>query len=357
VWNVPWTLASAPALAADAADAWRGARWVMELEETTASPVTLAAEENRSFRTRALQLSAVVTCPEATVAGRKVTVRCTFESLALRATPRSDEAARNLVTTNDAVLADVARRLTSGAVELVVSDRGKVTAVDLPDLKGTTRWESESRETLRRLAWDLAAGWSLDRPDTWKSGWVEKNTPLLRPPLEPGAMGLSRTEHGFAVVEGLQVVSSQGRGTFTAPYVPWESSYEGKSIHGAGQAGGVTRDANNAITGVTADRSGTSTEQRPDALSSLPTDLTLEGELRSVAVFDAEGRLTERIYTMAARPTASSVGNMQGWSVTSNAHLRRLAPGEQVDVGVTGVVAPRGTTLEGLPAWVPVSTF
>lgn len=345
------------ARADDWTDAWRGSRWILEVEETTASGVMFRAEENRSFRTRALQVSAVVTCPEVAAGKSSAVLSCTFEALALRATPRSQNAAEVLADVNDNVLQDMVRRMRSTPVEVTVTDDGKVTAVDLPGLKGTTRWESESRETLRRIAWDLVAGWSMKRPESWEAGWVEKNTPLLRPPLEPGATGLSKTEHVFALVEGTKVVSSTGHGSFTAPYVPWESTYVGKSVHVEGTKGGATKDANGAPTGGTRDTSGRMTEATPDTLANTPSDMTLSGDLRSVAVFDDGGHLAERIYTMAAKPTASSLGNMQGLSVTTNAHLRRLAPDEAADVGATTIVAPRGTTIEGIPTWEPIPTF
>ncbi len=356
-----WWLAlgAAEAVAAGWTDAWQGSRWHIDLEETLPSGVMLAAEENRAFRTRALQMTAVVACPEVTPVGKNnAALGCTFEALSVRAMVRGATAGDSFVETDNRTVADVARRLSAGRVEVTVTQDGRVTAVDLPDLKGTTRWESESRETLRRMAWDLVAGWSLKRPDDWEQGWIEKNTPILRAPLEPGGMGLSRTTHQFSVVEGRKVVVSGGEGSFTAAYVPWESAFAGNSVSESGARGGPNRSSSTGpVTGATADDSGRLSEVRPGTAANTPTDMTFSGEMRSVAVYDDAGRLTERIYTMTARPTASSVGNMQGLSVFSNAHVRRLAPDEKPEVGASTVVAPPGVAIEGVPAWVPVETF
>lgn len=362
VWLLPvWlVMGASPAHAADWTDAWRGSRWHVQLEETLPRGLMIAAEANRAFRTRAYQLDAVLDCAEVLPQGKGAAlVRCGFTQLSMRATVRGEASAHLFTETDTKVLEDTVRRLQSTRVDVTITDDGKVTAVDLPDLKGTTRWESESRETLRRMAWDLVAGFSLKRPDDWKSGWVEKNTPLLRPPLEPGSMGLSKTTHQYAVVEGTPVVSSGGEGSFTSQYIPWESSFEGNSINTPGQGGGPTRSSSTGpVTGATASESGRMTEVTPGGGSGpTPTDLTFSGELRSVAVFDPSDVLTERIYTMVARPTASSIGNMQGVSVYANAHLRRLTPDETVDVGTTHLVTPPGVTIEGIEGWEPVPTF
>jgi hypothetical protein len=346
--------AGAFAQTADWTDAWRGSRWHIELEETLPRGVTFAAEANRAFRTRAFQLDGILSCPDVVPSGKGAAlVQCRIEAISLRATVRGPASAGLFSEGDNVVLTDTVRRLQSTRIEVTITDDGKVTAVDLMDLKGTTRWESESRETLRRMAWELVAGWSLKRPDTWEQGWVEKNTPLLRAPLEPGGMGLSRTTHQYSVVEGSRVVASGGEGSFTAPYIPWEASFAGKSVTESGTPGGPTRD-NGVVTGATAE--GRPSEVGPGTLANTPSDLTFSGELRSVAVFDDAGWLTERIYTMVARPTASSVGNMQGVSVYTNAHVRRL--GDEVpELAPTQLVAPPGVSYEGVPAWVPIQTF
>jgi hypothetical protein len=351
-------VAGSLAQAADWTDAWRGSRWHVELEETLPRGVTFAAEANRAFRTRAFQLDAVLDCPEVVPSGKSsALVQCRFEAVSLRATVRGTASGELFSEADTAVLTDTVRRLQSTRIEITLSEDGKVTAVDLMDLKGTTRWESESRETLRRMAWDLVAGLSLKRPADWEQGWTEKNTPLMRAPLEPGGMGLSRTAHQYSVVEGTRVVASGGEGSFTAPYVPWESSFAGNSVSAPGQRGGPTRSSDTGpITGATADDSGRLSEVGPGGLANTPTDLTFSGELRSVAVFDQAGWLTERIYTMVARPTASSIGNMQGVSVYTNAHLRRIGA-ETPTLGPTQLVTPPGTKIDGIPEWVPVQTF
>ncbi|MEZ4235823.1 MAG: hypothetical protein R3F59_06610 [Myxococcota bacterium] len=87
-------------------------------------------------------------------------------------------------------------------------------------------------------------------------------------------------------------------------------------------------------------------------------DRTFAGELSSVAVIDpATGLPSERVWVMRGRATASSVGNMQGYSLFYSGKVRRLGANEAVSLGTTEVVAQPGETIEGVGVWTPISAM
>jgi hypothetical protein len=350
---------------------WEGSRWLVEIEETTPTPLELSADDSVSFRTRALQLQVVLSCTDAKPFGkRRAEVDCRPEAVALRATPRRLTPGEAANPGNQQVLDDLVARLSSGVVRLTVTRDGRVPSVDLPELEARTRRDSESREVLRRLMFDLVSGFSLERPEDWATAeaWRERSSALLRAPTEPATLGMSKIDHVVAEVDGETVIQSRGAGTFTAPYVPWEYSYEGGFAQpSGGRDQRVDREppalggdsASDLVSGV----SGGSLEAVGEALSpgasssaSPGVDRTFSGEFTSVAVMDgATGLPRERVWATIGRTTASSVGNMQTFSLYYSGKVRRLDPDEVVVLGPTEVVAPPGRQLDGVGEWVPLA--
>jgi hypothetical protein len=354
-----FTAGAAAPVAGTPFEGWVGSRWHVSVEETTPTPLELSAEENVSFRTRALQMEVVFKCGEVRLMGKKrAEVDCKPEAMALRATPRRLEASEATNPGNQKVLDNIVKRLTSGVVRLTVSREGRVTTVDLPELSSDTRRESESREMLRRLMYDVVAGFSLERPEDWATagGWREKTSALLRAPTEPATLGVSKLEHTVATVDGITVIQTEGSGTFTAPYVPWEYSYEGGFAKSGGTgASSVGRQGGTVTASVANDGVMTGVETG----SATPNvDRTFSGTLTSIAVMDeATGMPSERVWAMLGRATASSVGNMQNMSLYYAGKVKRIAGDESVQLGPTEVVAPPGQKLEGIGIWEPIAVF
>lgn len=357
---IPWLILAASAQSTPET-AWPGSRWLVEIEETTPSPLELSAEENYSFRTRALQMQSVLACPKATPLGKNLEVECRFESVALRATPRSLDPGEALNPHNPEVLTNMVGRLAGTRVVFVMSPDGRVVTVDLPDIEVGNRRESESRETLRCLAFDVVSSFHLKRPEDWKGGWTEKNSLLLRAPTRPASSGMSKTEHSVSQIEGQTVIQSTGSGTFTSPYEPWEFNYNGKITSFGNTGTGQGKGGGGGLGPVgtanpTAANDGRSTGSQPAATT--PTDYTFAGTMSSVTVFDpATGLPAERVWATLGTPTASSLGNMQGLSVYYAGRLKRLGPTEAAALGATEVVAPPGSKLEGIGIWVPLTTL
>src|SRR5262245_47652820 len=195
-WLVP------AAFAADPASIWAGSRWSLAIEETTPAPVELSAEENYSFPTRAIQVEAVMSCPSATAGAKQIEVSCTLDAIAVRATPRTLSPAEATNPANERVLDSIISRLQGTTVAIIVGHDGRLVDVDLPAITVRTRRESESRESLRRLVFDLVAGFHLRHPEDWTGGWTEKNTALLRAPTQPASSGLSMMKNSVSQVNG-----------------------------------------------------------------------------------------------------------------------------------------------------------
>ena len=365
--SVAWWVASNAAAGSTPSDpfrGWEGSRWLIEIEETTPGPIELSAEDNKSFRTRAVQLQAVLACPTASRFGKKsAEIDCRVESIAIRATPRSTDPGEATNPDNLRVLVDMGARLQAGLLRITASTDGRITTVDLPNLQASNRRESESREVLRRLMFDAVSGFHLKRPDDWQTlgAWTEKNTALLRAPTEPASVGQSKTEHTVSTVDGITVIQSTGDGTFAAPYIPWEYSYDGQfAQHGTSSGGPGARASMGNLGGgaASAANDGRMVGAGTAPLASTPTDRTFAATLTSVAVMDeANGMASERVWAMLGRATASSLGNMQGMSLYYAGRVRRLGETESVEIGLTEVVAPPGQQVPGLNPWTPIATF
>ena len=89
-------------------------------------------------------------------------------------------------------------------------------------------------------------------------------------------------------------------------------------------------------------------EGGPQASAATPTDISFEGAMTAIAVLDSAHELQERTWRLDARPTASSIGNMQGNSLYYAGHIRRLDKMEAVEMGVTEIIAPLGYKIEGV---------
>jgi hypothetical protein len=341
-------LAGITAASADSLDALEGSRWLFEVEETTPVPVELNADFNKTFRTRALQMRAVVSCPTMNRFGKKkADLDCVFEDVALIATPRFTDPRPDLVEAHNAVLTDLVRTLTGTRVMITMHVDGRLLAVDLPDAQGGNRRQNEIRENLRRLAADIVAGLHLQREETVQGDWVERNSQLVHPPAVGISRGVSRLDHAVSVVEGQTVVQTSGDGTFTTPFVPQEFDYSGK-VGTTTSQNRTPEGASNALQG------GREVDAAGQPAATTPTDFIFRGQLTGVAVLDDDGLPVERVWAMLGGPSASSVGNFMGASLWYAGRQRRLADDETVDLGPSHVVAPPGTTWEGVPSWTPL---
>jgi hypothetical protein len=350
---------------ADPLDALAGSRWLMEVEETTPVPVELNADYNKTFRTRAMQLAAVLSCPSVRrISKKKADLECVYEDIQLIATPRFSSPTPALIEAHDAVLRDLDDTLTGSRVVLTMHVDGRILAVDLPDAQGGNRRQNEIRENLRRLTADVVVGLHLQRSDPVAESWVEKNSQLVHPPAVGISRSVNRLEHTVAKVDGQTVVQTKGDGTFTTPFVPLEFQYSGKigttttqdrQLEGSGAfsgGGGMARTGGGGTMagGRTVDAAG-----QPDATT--PTDFIFRADLTSVAVLDEHGIPVERVWALLGAPSASSVGNFMGASLWYAGRQRRLGPDEEVTLGDSHVVAPPGTTWEGVPSWTPIEAM
>lgn len=334
-------------------DSWQGSRWHVLVEETLPAPVELAAEENLSFRTRGLQWEAVLACGEVTPIGRRTAeVDCRFEGVSLRATPRR-EMSREV---DQQVLVTLVDRLLGARVRLGLKRDAGVSTVDLLDVAATTRRESDGREQLRRMVSDLVAPLQLARPPGAEA-WQERNASLVRPPGQANSTGTSRVHHQIVEHDGQVLVESSGTGAFTSPFVSWEWRM-GEHVPQTTAESVVVGKRQVPSMGAAAFVDVVDRDERmvpsyaPGPLT--PSDQLFQAELTSVAVLGPDGWPSERVWAMVAHPAASSLGTLDGTNVWYAGHVTRLAPATTPELGPTGLVAPPGVDIDGLPRWTPI---
>ncbi len=337
--------------------AWEGTRWLLEVEETVPVPLELSAQRNLTFRTKGVQIRAVVGCHDIRLQGRKAaSIGCRIEDIAFQATPRSvDEGSEEVWETSQQVLDDMVRRTQGKTLEFVLTNKGRVIRVDVPDIEANNEYERQSREVLRQLATDLASGWDLQHTN-WNGTWTGTQSMVMRVPSQPQGLAASEIVHRASPLDGELVVQTIGRGTFTTAFEPWElrtgeklvrkrtqdtSTGGGSVVAGGGQSVGGSK-----LGGALVDGGAT-------PAASTPTERTFTGNLTSVAIIDKTlDAPKERVWALMGAATASSVGNNAGVSVWYNGRLRKLDADEKGDVGETQLLSPPNQPVEGLAPWV-----
>ncbi|MCA9491205.1 MAG: hypothetical protein KC621_14845, partial [Myxococcales bacterium] len=276
------------ALADEWTASWRDSRWHVLVEQTLPAPVELAAEENLSFRTRALQWEAILACDEVTPLGRRsAEVDCRFEGVSLRATPRK-ASVRDL---DEEVLTSVVDRLLAARVRLGLNRDAGVSTVDLLDVAATTRRESDGREQLRRLVSDLVAPLRLAR-EADEQAWTERNTALVRPCGQANSTGTSRVHHQRIEHDGQILVESSGTGTFTTPFVPYETRMGENVPHAKAESVIVGKKQASSISGTYEVPVVAYDERMVPAYApgpTTPSDQLFEAELTSVSIPQRKG--------------------------------------------------------------------
>ncbi|MEZ4320617.1 MAG: hypothetical protein R3F61_24255 [Myxococcota bacterium] len=312
---------------ADPLGPWDGTRWWVAAESISGADVLELVAKDGSFRAPAWQVSAVIACEIVERRKRGGLVECVPEDVALRVvTPSSwqREEDRAIVAGG---LADLVREMEQSSVRLRVRDHGDVVIVrDQPDGEFSSR-------VLER-AFDA---FHLDLPDEgWVDGsqWVATEEPLLDMLTPDRSFGLEQVVHyGNRFRDQLLIQTIGGaKKSLVTGEIQQDAHHDPRA---------------NAKTPVeirmTAEwRPLEPGEWRP------PIELTRTATLRldATAILDAElGFVTERVWVVQ--------GN-DAFRLTRSGRLRLLGDDEQIDLGITGQVAPPHTIRPGLPRWTPV---
>ncbi|NCG19540.1 MAG: hypothetical protein GWP91_11085 [Rhodobacterales bacterium] len=362
MWKPLFMIASlSGATVAQATDftAWQGTRWLLEVEEAVPVPLELSAVQNLTFRTKGIQIRAVIDCNTVEVLNKKsATISCLIEDIAFQATPRSlDGDPEQAWKHSHAVLEDMVARTQGKTLEFTLNHKGKLLRVDVPDIEARNEYERTSREVIRQLATDLVSGWDLEH-NSWEGTWPATQTWLMRVPNRPVGLSAGEIVHRATNVEGDIIVQTIGRGTFTTSYEPWELQGKDKLVRtrtqdssngGGSQAAGIGTSVGGTTYGGALVSGGSS------PAGTIPTERTYDGNLTSVAIIDPDlNAPKERVWALMGSATASSIGAQLGVSIWYNGRMRMLNGDEKADVGPTQLIAPLNQTVEGLAPWISI---
>ena len=211
------------------------------------------------------------------------------------------------------VLDEIDAKLTGARVQLQVRDNGRVTNIDLEDAPiPRNQRERQVHEALRQVLTRIVVGFDmkLRKANFLATGqWVENRSALLSMPSTTLTPASGLVVHQLNGYKGHLVVQTKGEGQ-------------------------IIVDLNDG------------------------TSVNYLSELSGVSIYDEEnGYMTERVWSLVARQTASSFQEY-GSTNANYSHsglLRMLGEDEKVDVGPTQEVGTDTAARKpGLPTWKPV---
>ena len=348
---------------------WDRTRWWVQSELVLPSGLLLAAENNLSFKTHALQVRAVVACDkDAKLSGRKWEVSCEIEDVGLLVTSTNDWRPQQQERVQ-AVLDQVDARLGGSKVQLQVDIDGGITNFDIEGLSSDNLRERQIQETFRTLVTMVMAGFHLKIPDhAQRDGqWTETHTELMDIPSLTAARGSTMVVHQSSPYGEDRLVQSLGEGTVAVaiPYVGTDAFHHSWLI-----------ESQESVVGSKATITGTGfgqvrriefpppadTTPIESSLSSAPAkgeqrEMELEAtwsmNLSGVAIFQrSTGIMTERVWACSGTPTAGSAGGAATGPYLNLGRLWMLGADERPSVGPTKQVAWPGQQMAGLDPWV-----
>lgn len=287
---------------------WDGTRWLIKTEIVFPIAMHFADSANHEFWADALQVRTVIACDKDwKLTGKRWQVHCKIEDIGLQFVVSSRKLATG--TVQDFIdLLD--RRLTGGDLQLQVTDDGRIEAVDLEGVTKRNAQEAALFESLRQVLMRITAGFDMRLRkfnDLRPGSWIEYTSKLMTMPDfidDTAAQGTSMVGNKLSRKDGHIIVESQGKGV---------------ASFGQGQ---LTN--------------------------------TYSTKLASVAVYDDQnGYMTERVWAMNARPTASSwvQGDSHYWHA---GRIRQLDPSEKPGVGESTMISAPARHTAGLPDWVSI---
>lgn len=156
----------------------RSHRFFVEAQVQIPQWFWMEAERNRSVRTVAWQVQAVMACSSTGEKSRKrVEVRCTLEDLGLRAATVAGDQGRALK-----VLEEYDQVLTGAAIELDMREDGKVTSYDVIGVQTRNLRTRGRLQTLRLLMRPLVAALEVRLPADGSTPWFYRESHLCQMP-------------------------------------------------------------------------------------------------------------------------------------------------------------------------------
>ncbi len=324
-------------------DGWQDSRWLVEIEETLPLQLAMSTPEANPPFARAVQISAITSCPDFKMAGKKAAyVGCKIDKIGLRMSPAGNPGPR--LAEYQAALKVIEEAALGGSFELKVKDDGRLASVDFQEPAKT---DPIAVEALRALAVDLFAGFSIAREDVPAgSAWEEKGSLLLRGPTRPMGQGVCKIRHTPMQHEGKALLQSSAGlppgpdqpapgCTYSTNYLSW----------GAGQVEKM------GATSVATTEGGTM-----GGGAALPQERILDAQLDSITFEGGPGPFLERIWNVRSVPKPDMTG-VVGTPLWAAGHIKRLEKDDAPDLGESGLISAPGAPFGDLPAWKPMPTL
>ena len=274
-------------------------RYYLETEVRLPYLMWLAKRFNEQARVNAFQLRLVAHCEPSAELKRRQEVLCTIDDIGIKASGVRQE--QGLL---QPILEELDERLTGAVVQLELRDDGRLSNIDLEELDRRNRRVGRINENLRLILTRAFAGLDLPMPRNPEDPqWVQHDSWLLKAPAAQGSVGSAQLVHQWGDEQaGLHRIVTGGR----AIIVP--------------------------------------------ALSGNQYDARMTSE----AWFDtADGRLTDRTWTMVATPTPSSAltEGLAGYPYLQVGRVMALPEGQDHPVGTTEELPPLDDDPTAIQQW------
>ncbi len=335
---------------------WDGTRWYIKTEIGHPLGMTFYADKNTELKTNAFQIRTILACAKDFKLSKKLyEVSCTIEDFGIQAASRDqygeqiktfsksldqmsekerkrEEKKRKLeqdrkdkreaaaledltpeqrLVKIEELLEEIDTKLSGKSMQLQVRDDGRVTNIDLEGLTTDNQRERLMAETLRMVMSRVIVGFDM-RLNKWmelKEGvWTEYTSALMSMPMATRTtQGTSVLLHRLSRMNGNLIVESVGKGVISL------------SI---------------------------------DNADNTTTDLSWQTNLNGVSVYDShDGYMTERVWALSGKPTASAWGFTDYWHA---GRIVQLKPEQKPSCGETQLVTPPGYSDPKIPAWTPL---
>lgn len=347
---------------------WDDTRWLVATEIETPFPLTLAREKNGSFFTTGYQVRTILACSKSWKLNNKhYEVDCRLEDFGIQAAI-ADRYTEGREALAQSVLDEIDAKLTNAALQLQVSDDGRVTNVDLEGLDKDSDREQMIYETLRQVLSRVVVGFDMkmQKLNQLNEGkWIEYHSALMSMPLPSGSTATRASStliHYLNRYKGQILVQSIGKGMIEVPPLGASGETDRDRLMGEDALLNAAN-ADYSSGGKSGDSISTDLGSGPGAQddgggSESSNGWTFEGytyetNLKGVSIYDPdEGFMTERVWVLEGKPTAAAgLNTRKYWHA---GRITMLGETDHPDVGATRVIAPRGQSVPGVPSWVSI---
>jgi hypothetical protein len=331
---------------------WDDTRWMVSSQLLLPLGTVFASDENQSFLTHAFQLRAVVACDkDEQLSKKKWEVSCEIEDVGILVTTQNRWRREKDRAVVQSVLDEVDAKLTGMKIQMQVTESGGITNFGLEGLSADNEQEREALESLRQVITRMMAGFHLRIPDhAQRTGqWVEYHSELMDMPSLTSSRGSTTMVHQVSPYQGMQIVQTLGEGSVSTSLPTYAREVFSPSSLGSGSDLGRD-EAAEAPTTDAAEPGGTSGQESE-------VELTYGMNATGVAIFrKADGIMTERVWLVTGRPTASSAGGTVTAPFENAGRILMLGKADKPDVGPSRQVSWPGRAMDGLESWVSLET-